>query len=209
MLTISCPHCGFAKQVDPSRVPNTVVRVTCPNCNESFPFGRNAADIPDAPNEEHELSIGEDTVDEIAALPKAGFWIRVVATLVDAVVLTVLQVILSFLLGLVTSGFNGGMTEQGMVALSLVYSLFGTMLSMAYYVTFTGHGGQTPGKMAVRVKVIRTDGADITYGRAFFREVLGKFVSGVLLCIGYIMVAFDSQKQGLHDKIADTYVIKL
>ena len=63
--------------------------------------------------------------------------------------------------------------------------------------------------MALRIKVIRTDGRQINYGRAALREVLGKFISSVLLCIGYLMVAFDSQKQGLHDKIADTYVIKL
>ncbi len=49
----------------------------------------------------------------------------------------------------------------------------------------------------------------MNYGRAAKREILGKFVSSILLGIGYLMVAFDSQKQGLHDKIADTYVIKL
>ena len=63
--------------------------------------------------------------------------------------------------------------------------------------------------MALRVKVIRTDGSHVTYGRAALREVPGKFISSILLCVGYLMVAFDSQKQGLHDKIADTYVIKL
>jgi uncharacterized RDD family membrane protein YckC len=63
--------------------------------------------------------------------------------------------------------------------------------------------------MAVRVKVIRTDGTEIGYVRAFLREVVGKFLSKLLLGIGYLMVAVDSRKQGLHDKIADTYVIKL
>jgi uncharacterized RDD family membrane protein YckC len=63
--------------------------------------------------------------------------------------------------------------------------------------------------MALRIKVIRTNGMEIGYGKAALREVLGKFVSGILLGIGYLMVAFDLQKQGLHDKIADTYVIKI
>jgi uncharacterized RDD family membrane protein YckC len=63
--------------------------------------------------------------------------------------------------------------------------------------------------MALRIKVIRTNGMEIGYGKAALREVLGKFVSGILPGIGYLMVAFDLQKQGLHDKIADTYVIKL
>jgi uncharacterized RDD family membrane protein YckC len=49
----------------------------------------------------------------------------------------------------------------------------------------------------------------MTYGRAALREILGKFVSGITLGIGYLMVAFDAHKQGLHDKIADTCVIHL
>ncbi len=209
MLTVSCPHCGFAKEVPPDKVPAGVVKVTCPSCKESFPFGRNAADIPEPPAESSEVTASEQALTAAAALPKAGFWIRVVASLVDGVVLLVVQVVLSVLLGIVTAGVSNGMNEQGLTALSLVYSLFGTILSMAYYIFFTGYCGQTPGKMAVRVKVIRTDGEDIGYGRAFFREVPGKFVSAIILCIGYLMVAFDAQKQGLHDKIANTYVIKL
>ena len=209
MLTVSCPHCGFAKEVPAGKIPAGAVKVTCPNCKESFPFGRNVADIPEPPAEETEVSEAFTALNQAAALPKAGFWIRVAAALVDGVILIIIQVILTVLLGLIAAGDSSGLNEQGQVALSLVYSLFGTALSMAYYVFFTGYCGQTPGKMAVRVKVIRMDGEDIGYGRAFFREVLGKFVSGILLCIGYLMVAFDNQKQGLHDKIANTYVIKL
>jgi uncharacterized RDD family membrane protein YckC len=102
-----------------------------------------------------------------------------------------------------------GIATEDDPAVNIVIWLFGTVLSISYAVFFTGYCGQTPGKMALRIKVIRTDGAPITYGRAALREVLGKFVSGILLGIGYLMVAFDSKKQGLHDKIADTYVIKL
>ena len=209
MLTVSCPHCGFAKEVPADKIPARVVKVTCPNCKETFPFGRNAADTPEPPDEETGVTEEQTAASEAAALPKAGFWIRVVASLVDCVILIILQVILSVLLGVVTAGVSSGINERGLTALSLVYSLFGTVLSMAYYVFFTGYSGQTPGKMAVRVKVIRTDGEEISYGRAFFREVLGKIVSAVILGIGYLMVAFDTQKQGLHDKIANTYVIKL
>ena len=61
--------------------------------------------------------------------------------------------------------------------------------------------------MALGLKVIRSDGARITYGRAvgrFFAENL----SGLILCIGYIMVAFDGEKRALHDHICDTRVVK-
>lgn len=48
----------------------------------------------------------------------------------------------------------------------------------------------------------------MTYGKAFLRWV-GYSISGLTLGIGYLMVAFTKQKQGLHDKIAGTYVIRL
>ena len=102
-----------------------------------------------------------------------------------------------------------GIATEGDPAINIIIWLFGAVLSISYAVFFTGYCGQTPGKMALRIKVIRTDGSPVSYGRAVLREVLGKFISSILLGIGYLMVAFDNRKQGLHDKIADTYVIKL
>jgi predicted Zn finger-like uncharacterized protein len=137
----------------------------------------------------------------------AGFWIRVLAYLIDSVLLITVQTALSLLINL-TIGMLGIATE-GDPAISTIIWLFGAVLSISYAVFFTGYCGQTPGKMALRIKVIRTDGGPVNYGRAALREVLGKFISSILLGIGYLMVAFDNRKQGLHDKIADTYVIKL
>jgi predicted Zn finger-like uncharacterized protein len=137
----------------------------------------------------------------------AGFWIRVLAYLIDSVLLVTVQTVLSLLINL-TIGMLGIATE-GDPAINTIIWLFGAVLSISYAVFFTGYCGQTPGKMALRIKVIRTDGSPVSYGRAALREVLGKFISSILLGIGYLMVAFDNRKQGLHDKIADTYVIKL
>ncbi len=139
--------------------------------------------------------------------PKAGFWIRVVASLLDFFLLSAVQFVLTLLIGLIIGML--GIAVEGDPAVNTVIWLFGASLSIGYAVFFTGYCGQTPGKMALRIKVIRTDGSQISYGRSALREVLGKFISGILFGIGYLMVIFDSQKQGLHDKIADTYVIKL
>jgi len=137
----------------------------------------------------------------------AGFWVRVLAYLLDSVLLITVQTALSLLINL-TIGMLGIATE-GDPAINTIIWLFGAVLSISYAVFFTGYCGQTPGKMVLRIKVIRTDGSPVNYGRAALREVLGKFISSILLGIGYLMVAFDNRKQGLHDKIADTYVIKL
>jgi uncharacterized RDD family membrane protein YckC len=87
--------------------------------------------------------------------------------------------------------------------------LLSASVSVVDYVYFTAYGGQTPGKMALRIKVLRSDSSPLTLGRAFYREVICKFVSGIILGIGYLMVAFDVKKQGLHDRMADTYVVRL
>ncbi|WP_081703124.1 RDD family protein [Desulfuromonas sp. TF] len=210
-MTITCPHCGFFRDVDSDRIPSRATRASCPRCRKSFPLPRGMVAAPVFGPAEPELQSEAEEVPHPSptTLPKAGFWIRMIAAIVDWVLVTAVEVTLGLLLGLATARFDGGLNGSGQSMISIVIWLFGTVLTVAYYVFFTGYCGQTPGKMALRIKVIRTNGMEIGYGKAALREVLGKFVSVILLGIGYLMVAFDLQKQGLHDKIADTYVIKL
>jgi len=210
-MTITCPHCGFFRDVDPERIPSRAIRVSCPRCRRSFPLPRGTIAAPVFGPAEPEADLEAKAVPHPSPtmIPKAGFWIRVVAAIVDSVLVTAVEFALGLAIGLAAALLGGGMDATGQSMIAIVTWLFGTVLTVAYYVFFTGYCGQTPGKMALRIKVIRTDGMEIGYGKAALREVLGKFVSGILLGIGYLMVAFDPQKQGLHDKIADTFVIKL
>ena len=210
-MTLSCPHCGYARPLAPDQAPTVPVRVTCPRCKEQFrfeppsPLPVEPVPVPLAATAES----AEPPAGQVLALPKAGFWIRLVAAAVDSVVVVLLQIVLGLAL-LVASLLLGSDLGGGALAMGAFISwTFGSVLAVAYYVGFTGYCGQTPGKMAVRVKVIRSDGAEIGFGRALLRETIGKFVSCLILGLGYLMIAFDQQKQGLHDKIADTYVIKL
>ncbi len=65
----------------------------------------------------------------------------------------------------------------------------------------------TLGKIALGIKVVDTANQGLTFAKALLRT-LSKLISGALLAIGYIMIIFDERKQGLHDKIADTFVVK-
>ncbi|APG26290.1 hypothetical protein A7E75_09260 [Syntrophotalea acetylenica] len=133
---------------------------------------------------------------------------RAAAAAIDSIAAWILQLTLSLLLGAVLQLIAPDI-EATSVSSIVMLALFSSAVGMAYYVVFTGACGQTPGKMLLRLKVVRRDGQNMTYGRAALREILGKFVSGITLGIGYLMVAFDAHKQGLHDKIADTCVIHL
>ncbi|MDK2847185.1 MAG: hypothetical protein PWP34_538 [Desulfuromonadales bacterium] len=138
----------------------------------------------------------------------AGFWVRCVAAIVDSIAVWILQLLLTLAMGAMVGLIAPNSGSESFASIILL-GLFSSAVGMAYYVVFTGACGQTPGKMLLRLKVVRSDGTGMTYGRAALREILGKFVSGITLGVGYLMVAFDDRKQGLHDKIADTCVIRL
>jgi uncharacterized RDD family membrane protein YckC len=140
-----------------------------------------------------------------SAAQPAGFWLRVLASIIDGVLLQILSYAMLFGLQAVMGGIN----FETDPTIALVLLAMSMVVSVAYYVFFTGYNGQTPGKMALRVKVIDNDGGPVGYGQAFVREVVGKFLSSLILCIGYLMVAFRADKRGLHDLVARTRVIKL
>ena len=65
----------------------------------------------------------------------------------------------------------------------------------------------TPGKYALGLAVVRDDGTRLPFWNGIGRHA-AKALSAILLCIGFIMVAFSERKQGLHDKMAATIVVK-
>ena len=84
------------------------------------------------------------------------------------------------------------------------------ILETSKNVYFIGIKGATPGKMVMKIKVIKKDTptAEIGYGGAFVREVVGKLISGIVLGLGYFWILWDKDKQGWHDKFASTVVVE-
>lgn len=62
--------------------------------------------------------------------------------------------------------------------------------------------------MALKLKIVRPNGDPITYGRALGRY-FGEMLSGLILCIGFMMAGWDEEKRTLHDRVCDTRVIRL
>lgn len=137
-----------------------------------------------------------------------GFWIRVGAKIIDAIILGVVNQLFTMVfraLGLVTNSPSQPFSKQmgAMAVLTVVQLIIGA----SYATFFLGRFGATPGKMACKLKVVRADGSPISYARALGRH-FAEMLSMLILYIGYIMVAFDEEKRALHDRICDTRVIK-
>ncbi|HVL51437.1 MAG TPA: RDD family protein [Actinomycetota bacterium] len=137
------------------------------------------------------------------AVQYAGFWARFGALLIDSLLLGIVGAILGTIIGVVLG--TAGATETAIRNLS---SLLGFLLGIAYYVGMESSTRQaTFGKLALGLKVTDMAGARITMGTAAIRYV-GRFLSALILFIGFIMVAFTPRKQALHDMIAKTLVVK-
>lgn len=141
--------------------------------------------------------------DAVPHLNYAGFWIRLAAYLMDAIVLMPLSLLINiFLLPMVLST-----PPDQNFGLQILFQFFGFLLNAAYKIFFNGKYGATPGKMIAGLKIVRADGSPIGYGLATLR-MLAEIVSAFTLGIGYIMIAFDDQKRALHDRLCNTRVIR-
>jgi uncharacterized RDD family membrane protein YckC len=153
-----------------------------------------------------ESSSEEVTRSNAPAAHPGTFGVRFVAFFVDGLILGTIQMPFSFLFG-----YLGGMTvgtRMYWVVFAGSYAV-GIGATVLYYGWFYRNKGATPGKMLFKLKVIDAKtGTHLSYGRVFMREVLGKFLSAILLMAGYLMVAFREDRRALHDLLGGSQVIR-
>ena len=169
----------------------------------------------------------------------AGFWWRVWAFLIDGIILSTAEGVLSLFFGpkinvdwqeLPIPDASGQTVDVVNIATTSLpqahpvsilvphlhagseWHTFGivlTLLPMLYFVLFEASSFRaTPGKRLLRMEVVSLTGERISHLRALLRFVIKAFLSFPLLYIGVLMVAFTQRKQGLHDMIAGTLVLR-
>jgi uncharacterized RDD family membrane protein YckC len=133
-----------------------------------------------------------------------GIGRRLCAHVLDALVvlaLTGLSLLLVFML-------RTWVSEAFLVLFTIAFFLNGIPVSWLYFAGMESSRFQgTFGKMALKIKVVGKEGERITFGKASLR-FFGKLLGSVTLWIGALMIAFTKKKQGLHDKMASTFVVK-
>ena len=132
-----------------------------------------------------------------------GFWKRVVATLIDSVLIMVIT--LPPLLAIYGMAYlENGKTFQGPADI-----IFSYLLPMVLVILFWAKKQATPGKMAVSAKIVDAK----TGGKPSTKQCVVRYFAYILSFIpfglGFLWVAFDSKKQSWHDKLAGTVVVKI
>lgn len=181
----------------------------CPSCGQSTGTPQAPAGTPSAPPVP-----GPVTAPGWAVRPNvqyAGFWLRFVAFIIDAIVLNFVGFILAVPFA---AGFMHGRPPMSPQELGPYFAashrLFGVglVIDWLYFALFESSVWQaTLGKKALGLEVTDMQGARINFARATGR-FFAKFLSAIILLIGYFMIGFTERKQGLHDMIAGTLVIR-
>jgi uncharacterized RDD family membrane protein YckC len=132
----------------------------------------------------------------------AGFWVRFLAILIDGILLGILTSVLA--------PFSGPQFTMvgNQIAVHAGSNAIGTLIGLVYFVALWSWRGQTIGMMPFNMQVVGVaDGKRIDVFRGLLRYV-GVIISIIPLFLGLIWAAFDPRKQGWHDKIASTVVIR-
>ncbi len=148
---------------------------------------------------------GAPSPHQAGARPFAGWWSRVAAQLVDAIIVSIIPLILYFV------ALSSSDTAAG-----LVIGLGSLVVGMIYYAFTIGrsgeNNGQTLGKQLLNIRIVRETGEPMTAGTAILRETL---VKGILMGIcfivtilNYLAPLWDDRNQAWHDKIIHTMVVQ-
>lgn len=148
---------------------------------------------------------------EVPAMNYAGFWFRLIAGLVDGIISQILRIIILIPFG-IQLGLSMGETatpEEVEIVGQVVGVTMSLLIHWLYFTVSESSAWQaTLGKKMFGLKVTDMEGHKITFARANGRY-WAKFLSVMILLIGFIMIAFTKKKQGLHDIIAGTLVLKI
>ena len=186
ILTIFCNRCGYPSGDDAQ---------FCQRCGASLASAQSSV-VNVAPR--------------IVPPRYAGFWIRVIPAVIDFLLMFAASFPLKLIFGSVATaiGLSAQMSVHEALAMRRVVRIVvGVLVVFAYRAGMESSALQaTLGKLAVRLKVTDLQGNRMTFARASGRY-FAKWLSALALGLGYAMVAFDEEKQGLHDRIAGTFVV--
>lgn len=136
-----------------------------------------------------------------------GFAPRFIAYIIDLVCV--------FFIGLCVSGIStffevfgmGDVVNKGILFQYSIIAIITYIIKKMYFVIFTTFSGQTLGKMCFRIKVVNDDGSKVTFWNALYRETIGRYLTELIVFLGYAGLFVDREKRAIHDMICDTRVI--
>jgi uncharacterized RDD family membrane protein YckC len=141
-------------------------------------------------------------VTDSTELEYVGFWPRVWASLIDTILVGVIAIpLLMAIYG--RERLADGVTISGYAGFFISY-----ILPAIAVIAFWSVKEATPGKMVIGAKIVDAQTGGTPSFRQHVVRYLGYFLSTFFFCLGFLWIAFDKKKQGWHDKLAGTVVVR-
>jgi uncharacterized RDD family membrane protein YckC len=142
----------------------------------------------------------------------AGFWIRLVAYLIDYVIVFLPMMVAGvastlLLVPAIESPQGGGFSPLAVLLFS-AGGILTLLLSILYPLYFWVSRGATPGKMLLNLRIVTEEGQSPIDTKQALLRLVGYFVNSFTLGIGFLLIAFSTDKRGLHDRLAETSVVR-
>lgn len=137
-----------------------------------------------------------------------GMGIRLLAYIIDNLILSITFLVINFLLSLITKSFDINILTNEILFQYTLTDIALYVIRCLYFVYETYYTSATIGKHIFRIKVVPiNESKRMTFIDILYRETIGRYLSQVILCVGYFMIWFTKDKLTLHDRLCDTKVV--
>ena len=136
----------------------------------------------------------------------AGFGVRLAAYIIDLIIVGIILLVIKLPFFIIKMSAGDIFLTVPVVYNFSVYDIIFIALKM-YFILMTYFTGSTLGKKLFRIKVIASDARKLSLWTVIFRETIGRYLSKIIIYIGYVMMLPDKEKRTLCDHLSDTRVI--
>lgn len=137
----------------------------------------------------------------------AGFFVRLWAYIIDCVIVGCVMLIIRIPMFVISLMFPDAFLFNHILFKFSIVDIFIYICTVSYFIFMTYRFGATAGKKVMKIKVCKEHEEKLSITDVIYRETIGRYLSGLILCIGYILIAIDGKRRSLHDMLCDTIVV--
>ena len=138
----------------------------------------------------------------------AGFWVRLAAYVIDSVIVAIGLLVVRLAWIGIGALISGTILDENVLFHYSLKDIVLYIFKVMYFALLTWCTGTTIGKRLMNLRVVPADRNEkLSFVDVLYRETVGRFLCGISIWIGYIIVGIDKEKRGFHDMLCDTRVV--
>lgn len=137
----------------------------------------------------------------------AGFFVRLTAFLVDMIIVNAALLVIRIPMWILSLNSPDNVLVRDFIFQYSITDIVCYLLTVLYFTLLTYYTGATLGKKLFQLRVVSTEDRKMTFFEVLYRESIGRFLSGVIMNLGYLLILAQKEHRGIHDLLADTSVI--